>query len=193
MNTTPLEDQFRSVQELNRAFLSLLQQRARAPRPPPDPLGSVPSSSLHAASSALLDAAAEFPGALFRVRLEACEGTALCSPRAPGSIEETEYHLGSSILHAVRHSSRQNAYHAQVLFGLERAEVERFRGLTLDDLRRLAGQPGLLVCAHADRPWFWQGLLGPSRPESRRLYTLMALQPAAPRGWPIRRPPHPAR
>jgi hypothetical protein len=124
MTTTPLEDQFRSVRELNRAFLALLQQRARAPRPPPDPLGSVPSS-LHAASSALFDAAAEFPGALFRVRLEPCEGTVVCSPRAPGSIEETEYHLGSSILHAVRYSSRQSAYHAQVLFGLERAEVER--------------------------------------------------------------------
>lgn len=150
-------------------------------------------SSLCAASSALLDAAADFPGALFRVRLDAHDPHPVCAPRALGSLEEAEYHLGSSILHAVRHLSRQSAYQAQVLFGLQRGEVERFRGLTLDDLRHLAGQPALLVRAHADRPWFWQGLLAPSRPEARRLLTLMAFQPTAPQGWPTRRPPHPAR
>jgi hypothetical protein len=187
MHTTSLEDQFQTLRELNRAFLGLLQQRTRGDTGALEmPHGAEPL--VRTAPVALLDALAEFPGPLFRLDLTGtAEPTDL--PRTQGLLTEAEYHLGSSILHAVRATARQSAYHAQVLFGLLPAEVERCRALTFEELRRLAGSPGLIRCAHAERPWLWHALLSAVRPEERRQLALIALQPEVPRGWPARRPP----
>lgn len=185
MSTTLLEDQVQALRELNRAFLTFLQQRARG--------GAVelgfPRSAeglLRTASNALLDALAEFPSPLFRLELD--------RPTDGSSVQrlqsEADCHLGSAVLHTVRSTARQSAYHAQVLFGLQAAEVARCRALTFDELRLLACSPGLIRCAHAERPWLWHALLGAVRPEERRQIALIALQPQVPQGWPARRPPH---
>ena len=61
-------DQLQQVQELNRAFLGLLQTRARAHRPCLG-LPSEAHAALAATGSSLLEAAATFPRALFQVEL----------------------------------------------------------------------------------------------------------------------------
>lgn len=192
MNTTSISDHVQSVHELNRAFLGVLQQRSRGGLPA---LG-LPSAIrpwLGAAPSSLLDALADFPGALFRLSLDSSDAVPLAAAESTPPPDEAQAHLATSILYAVRGVTRQSAYQAQVLYGLRPVEVERCRLLTLDDFRRLARVPDLLRCANADRPWFWHGLLAASQPESRRHLALMALQPALPHGWPLRRAPHSTR
>jgi hypothetical protein len=188
MNTTLFEEQLDTVRELNRAFLLSLRHDVRSATATvglPREVGAL----LRSAPPPILDALAEFPGALFRLDLTRCE-----PPAAVGDgTSDADYHLASSILHAVRGVARQSAYCAQVLFGLMPAEVERCRSLTFDELRRLACSPHLLRCAHAQRPWLWHALLRAVRPESRRHLTLMALQPDVPQGWPARRPPQATR
>jgi hypothetical protein len=183
MSTTLYLDQVQQLRELNRAFLSLLQERVQADRP----CFGLPANlrpQLRAASGEFLDAVAEFPQALFRLSLQ---HTVSVPP------DESEHALALSILLAARYASRQSSYHARLLLGLEAPEVPRMVALTLADLRRLAATPALLHCALTDRQWFWQGLLTASRPETRQQLTLMALQPAADPGWPQRRPPHSTR
>jgi hypothetical protein len=174
-------DQLRQVHELNRAFLEMLQSRVRAQR---SCLGlpAEAQAALAAVSGPVLDAAAAFPRALFQVEV--------AGPR-PGAVE-AEHDLCFSIVFAARQTSRQSAYHARLLFGLARADVEHFCASGFAELRRLAGAPGVVQCAFRERRWFWQSLVTATRPELRRQLTLMALQPRVTVGWPQRRPPQPA-
>jgi hypothetical protein len=191
MNNTSYKDQFQQLREFNRAFLALLKARAEAQHTCFGlPLGVRPL--LRSASAPLLDAAAEFPRALFRLRLDSRLPAAIDEDRLPAVLDDSEHDLGLSILFAVRHTCRQSGYQARLLFALESADVQRLVVMGLPELQRLAAVPALLQCAFADRQWFWQGLLTATRPESRRQLTLMALQPAAVPAWPQRRPPHPA-
>jgi hypothetical protein len=179
---------FQHVKELNRAFLGWLQIRARAQRGClglPAPLRPV----LRAASPEWLDALADFPSALFRLRLDARPPARTVLP-ASAELDEAERGLGLSILLAARHTCRQSAYQARVVFALEPAEVERLASASLADVQLYAATPGLLQCALADRQWFWSGLFSATLPEARRQLTLMALQPRTPQRWPARRPPH---
>lgn len=191
MSTTLYLDQVQQLCELNRAFLSLLQERVRSDRPC---LGLPVNlrSQLCVASGEFLDTVAGFPQALFRLNLQPRSRFA-AAEHSVSSPDESEHALALSILLAARYASRQSSYHARLLLGLEAPEVPRLVALTLADLQRLAAMPALLHCALTDRQWFWQGLLTASRPESRYQLTLMALQPVVDPGWPQRRPPHSAR
>jgi hypothetical protein len=185
MFTSRALDHLQQVHELNRVFLGLLQTRARGHR---GSLG-LPADvrqAVAAASGPLLDGVAGFPRALFFVEL----GPQLRPPADP-DFDETERDLCLSILFAARQTSRQSAYQAQLLFGLEAAEVDRLRCSLLTDLQRLACRPGALKCAFREQHWFWHGLFTATRPELRRQLTLMALQPGIAVGWPQRRPPQP--
>lgn len=189
MKTTGYIDQVHQLREFNRAFLALLKGRAEAQHAC---LGLPPGLRplLRSAPGALLDAAADFPRALFRLRLD----SRLPFPAdeaQPVAVDDSEHDLGLSILFAVRQTCRQSGYQARLLFGLELAEVQRLVALGLAELQRLAAAPALLQCAFGDQQWFWHGLLTATRPESRRQLTLMALQPAVALAWPPRRPPHP--
>jgi hypothetical protein len=184
MLTAGTLDQLQQVHELNRAFLALVQVRAREGR---ECLGlpAALRSELAIAGAAVLEGAASFPRALFHISVVTGRGSV-----EPGAdIDEAEHDLCLSILLAVRHTSRHSAYQARLLFGLEASDVERLRGSPLALLQQLASVPGVLQCAFRDRLWFWQGLLGATRPELRRQLTLMALQPGIAASWPVRRAP----
>ena len=178
-------DQLQQLQELNRAFLGLLQSRARQQD---SCLGLSPAVrvAVASASGALLDGVACFPRALFhaelgpRPRLQRDERNA--------DFDEAEHDLCLSILFAARHTSRHSPYQARLLFGLPVAEVERLCASPLAELQHLACVPGVLRRAFREPHWFWERLFTATRPELRRQLTLMALQPSALR-WPQRRPP----
>lgn len=181
-------DQLQHVQELNRAFLAMLQGRARAHRPclglPPDA-----HAALETAGSPVLEAAAGFPRALFQVEVAQ-------DPRrtagAPADLDDAEHDLCFSILFAARQTSRLSAYQARLLFGLARGDIEHLASSSFTELRRLACTPGVVQCAFREHLWFWCSLFTATRPEVRRQLTLMALQPRVTVGWPQRRPPQPA-
>jgi hypothetical protein len=180
-------DHLQQVLELNRAFVGLMQARVLGERHSFG-LPSAARGALRFASQPLLDAVAAFPRALFRLELVP-SSRALRGELATGH-DEAEHDLTLSILHAARHTSRHSIYQARLLYGLTAMEVAGLGALSLTDLQRLAGVPGVLQCAFRDRLWFWQGLLTATRPEVRRQLTLMALQPGISLDWPQRRPPH---
>lgn len=181
-------DQLQQVHELNRAFLGLLQSRIRERRPC---LGLPPSAhaALAAAGSPVLEGVAAFPRALFQLEVAPCARPARHG--GVGDFDEVEHDLCFSILFAARQTSRESAYQARLLFGLEPADVEQLRGSTLGVLQQLACVRGVLQCAYREQHWLWHGLFTATRPELRRQLTLMALQPRVPGGWPQRRPPQP--
>jgi hypothetical protein len=190
MSTTSVLDQLQQVHELNRAFLGLLQSRAR--QEPRGILGLPPAVRpvIAAASAPLLDGVACFPRALFQLELDVPARARRAEPtHAVADFDEAEHDLCLLILLAARHTRRQSAYQARLLFCLPTAKVERLSTAPLADLQQLAGIPGVLGCTFHDRQWFWHGLFTATRPELRRQLTLMALQPGSAPGWPQRRPP----
>jgi hypothetical protein len=180
-------DQLHQVHELNRAFLGLLQSRVRERRsclglPPPA------HADVAAAGGPLLEGVAALPRALFRLGLGARAWPACADDAA--DFDVAEHHLCLLTLLAARHTSRYSGFQARLLFGLEAADVERLRASALADLQQQACAPGVLKCAFAEHPWFWQQLLTTTRPELRRQLALIALQPSLASAWPQRRPPH---
>jgi hypothetical protein len=183
MIRTAALDQLQQVQELNRAFLALLQARARQQRSCLE-LPSVARALVAGAAGSLLDSVACFPRALFELHV----GVRAQPPRA-GDFDEAERELCLSVLFAARSTSRHSTYQARLLFGLDPAGIERLSAALLSDLQRIACAPGALQCAFREPAWFWHGLLTATRPELRRQLTLMALQPAIVLDWPRRRAP----
>ena len=184
MVRTAALDQLQQLNELNREFLALLPARVRHQRSAFG-LPSGANLALATATSAQLDAVASFPRALFLVPLESR------GPRPErGDFDEAEHDLCLSILLAARTSSRHSVFQARLLFGLDRAQIERLSRSQLSEVQRLACAPGALQCSCCERSWFWPGLFAATRPELRRQLTLMALQPGVSAGWPPRRPPH---
>jgi hypothetical protein len=189
MSTTSVLDQLQHVHELNRAFLQLLQSRARHERPALG-LPAALRPIVAAAGGSLLDGVAGFPRALFHLELSTPTRAGQAGPAdRDDGFDEAEHDLSLLILLAARHTSRQSAYQARLLLGLAAADVERLCASQLADLQRLACVSGVLRCAFRERQWFWQGLFTTTRPELRRQITLMALQPGIAIGWPRRRPP----
>jgi hypothetical protein len=181
-------DELHEIHELNRAFLSLLQARARHRR---SCLG-LPASAvgaLAAAGGQLLESAAAFPRALFQLHALA---PPRLSPETASDFDEAEQRMCFWGLLAARQTSRQSAFQATVLFGFSLAELERLRAAALADLQQLAGLPGVLHCAFGDREWFWPRLLSATLPELRRQLTLLMFQPSLAIAWPPRRPPRSA-
>ena len=188
MTNTGALDQLQQVHELNRVFLGLLQSRVRLRR---SCLGLPASahSPLASAGGSLLEVAASFPRALFQVNV--ASRTAPENAAVGSEPDEAEHDLCFSILFAARQTSRQSVYHARFLFGLEGADIERFRASPFAELQQLACVGGVVQCAFREHHWFWQRLFTATRPELRRQLTLMALQPSVASGWPQRRPPQP--
>jgi len=183
--TPPSWDQLRQVHELNRLFLTYLQARVRDDR---DCLG-LPDSArpiLRKTSPEALAAIAEFPRALFDLALDDRAVPQVRDP-LPSRDDAARHALCLTILLCAWTLSRQSAYHAHLLLGLEPRTLQRLRALQLGDLQRLAHVQDLVLCAFGDREWLWTELLTDARPEARQQLALIALQPGLARDWPAGR------
>ena len=179
-------DHLQQVQELNRAFLGLLQSRL-ADATPSFGLPAAAVLTVKQASAEALDAVARFPQALFRLEISRNGRRSYGEPDA--RCDEAEHDLVLSMLLAARHVSRQSLYQARLLFGLADGEIQELSQLALAEAQKFAATANTVQCAFRDRIWFWQGLFTATRPELRRQLTLMALQPGVIMAWPRRRPP----
>jgi hypothetical protein len=181
----PAADPLEQVHELNRVFLTFLQACARDDL---DCLG-LPDAArrlLRSSRTAGLDAIADFPRALFEVRVA---GPSAVPPQRYSAerIESLRQSMNLTILLCAWTFSRQSVYHARFLLGLDAAPIQRLRALQLTDLQRLAFAPDVVSCAFAAREWLWVELFTETRTEERRQLALVALQPGLERDWPARR------
>ena len=183
--TPPSLDQFQLIHELNRLFLTYLQMRVRADA---ECLGlpDLARPILRRATSDWLAAVAEFPRALFDLKLD---------ERAPQQVRDplrsrddaARHALFITILHCAWTLSRQSVYQSRLLLALEPRTIQRLRAMQLGDLQHVAHGRELVHCAFAGRDWLWSELLTDPRPEMRQQLALIALQPGLPRDWPVRR------
>jgi len=183
--TLPSWDQLQQVHELNRLFLMYLQTRVRDDR---DCLG-LPDGArpiLRKTSSEVLAVIAEFPRALFDLKLDDHVAPKVRDP-LPSHDDAARHALCLTILLCAWSLSRQSAYQARLLLGLEPRAIQRLRAMQLTDLQQLAYVPQLVLCAFAGRDWLWNELLTDPRPEARQQLALIALQPGLARDWPTRR------
>jgi hypothetical protein len=182
-STLPNLDQLQLVHELNRLFLIYLQIRVRAEA---DCLGlpELARPILRRASSELIAAVAEFPRALFDLKID--EGAAQVRDPLRGR-DDARHSLCLTIVHCAWTLSRQSVYHARLLLALETRAIQRLRAMQLGDLQNVAQGRELVQCAFAGRDWLWAELLADPRPEARQQLALIALQPGLPGDWPARR------
>ena len=168
-------DELDEVCELNRLFLRFLKQRLEARSMPLDLPASV-HRLLGRADPEVLDTAAEFPRALFTLRLEAWTPWRVMD-LAP-MVEDAGYHaMQLSVLHTAWHTARRNRYSASLFLGLSADEIKRLRAAQLGELHGAAVGSRLVGCAFAQADWLWRGLLSETRADRRRQLRLIALQP----------------
>jgi hypothetical protein len=181
----PNHDALQQVHEFNLLFLTHLQTRVRNDL---DSCG-LPDTvrlQLRRASPESIAAIAEFPRALFDLKLDERTPSAVLDPLRSQS--EGAYHaLGLTILLCARTLSRQSVYQARLLLGLEARAIQRLRGMQLSEVQPLAYSRRILLCAFAGRDWIWSELMSETRPEARQHLALIALQPGLRREWPARR------
>ncbi|HEX5421437.1 MAG TPA: hypothetical protein VFY39_15700 [Gammaproteobacteria bacterium] len=175
MSRTIHSDALEQVHELNRLFLDLLQRsgndglaRMRFP--------SEAREALRSADAFQIEAAAEFPRALFRIRIAATPASA--SPALNADFDARQI-LELTLLYCVWTTCRESTYQARLFFGLSPREVHALRTTPLSDLPVLASASLSLACAFGDSAWLWRELLTETRPEVRRQLILVALQPPA--------------
>jgi hypothetical protein len=181
----PSLDQLQQIHELNRLFLTHLQSRARDDR---ECLGlpELARPFLRRATGDSLAAVAEFPRALFDLKIEDRAAQQVRDPLRSRD-DAARHALSLTILLCAWTLSRQSAYQARLLLGLESRTIQRLRTMRLSDLQQLAHGRDLVQCAFAGRGWLWSELLTDPRPEVRQQLALIALQPGLPRDWPARR------
>lgn len=166
----PLEQ----IYELNRLFLRYLQsckreevltlglpQKAVAP--------------LQAASSGQLEAAAEFPRALFQLVLDEPSRARAKGVADIGSLPARTLEL--TIAYCAWTTSRESTYHARLFFGFCSEMIHALRTTPLSELPSIAVTSVRIVCAFQEAEWLWRQLFLETRPEARRQLVLVALQP----------------
>lgn len=167
--------------ELNRLFLEYLRQLS-ADGIADAGLPAATARWLRRAKAAALDRAAEFPQALFRLRLdEAGVGDALDD----GPHGDARRALQLTIMLCAWNQCRQSVYAARLYLGLGNDDVRRLRTTSLSELTGLAVAGDLLGCAFARSEWFWRELLTAGGRERRRQLALIGLQPKLAQGWRI--------
>jgi hypothetical protein len=172
MSRTMHSDAVAHVQEANRLFLSWLQTRDDAALQRMGfPLSA--AKALRSAGSVAIGVLAEFPRALFRLRLEQGQG------RSAAGGADAAHVLTLTILYCVWSICRESTYRGRLFFGLTPREVHALRTTALSDLPGIAATRVSVECAFAEAAWLWDRLLHETRPEARRQLVLVALQPSA--------------
>ena len=171
----PAGDDFAEIRALNRLFVDFLAGRARRNCDCLG-LGRAAAGALRAADPASLEALAEFPRALFQVRVPRGRACRVADLQAAAT-DVARYALQVTILHSARSLSRRNPYLAKLLLGLEDQDVRELASLDLAAIPAHCAAAETVVCAFAQYAWLWHKLLTESRPEVRRQLLLIALQP----------------
>ncbi|MGD8323009.1 MAG: hypothetical protein PVF50_01490 [Gammaproteobacteria bacterium] len=173
-NNSPL-DHLELVYEMNRLFLSFLQDRARRSF---DCLGlpAPIAARLRSAGDAQLDRAAGVPHALFRLDLEPV--SAADAPLEYASSEAIAlYALQSSLLLSARNLCRQNPHLAQTFLSLPASTLIRLRCLALIEIATVARTARLCSAAFANELWLWHEVLDAESSGEQRRLRLIAMQP----------------
>lgn len=174
MSRTIHSEALAQVHELNRLFLGSLKSRdARGLEHVRFPQSA--ARALKAAPDAQIESLAEFPRALFRLRIAE---EAIVAPRRPDVDADARSILELTILFSAWSTCRDSAYEARLFFGLATRDVRRLRAAPLSELPCMASTSVRLECAFADSAWLWRELLTENRPEARRQLVLVALQPS---------------
>ena len=162
------------IRELNRLFLSFLHTRAHERL---DCLGlnEMTVATLRSASAETLERLADFPCALFRLKLDALGPRVADASRF--QVDPAQLSLQSGILNGVWHLVRRSSYSARLYLAMSDAEVRLLRSMPLLDLSRLALSVDLIGCAFRESEWMWIELLTETRPEFRRCLLLVGMQP----------------
>lgn len=163
------------ILELNRLFLRYLKQRLETQGRALD-LPQTVASAIRAASVDTLDAAAEFPRALFALHLDAWIPWRLMDPE-PSHDDASYQALQLTILHSAWSIARRSRYVARLFLGLSLSEIKRLSATPLGELHSAALGNELVHCAFSTADWLWTGLLTETAPERRRQLRLLALQP----------------
>jgi len=173
--TDRYQEQLEEIQEQNRLFLAYLKHRLRSDQHSMG-LSAAIRAALTSATSAELDAAAEFPRALFRFRLEAWTPWQLNDPQAV-VIDPAGQSLQVALLVSACNLCRRNHHAARFFLGLSDSEVRRLRATALSELHRYALTAVAVTCAFAGLDWLWLELLRETRSDVRRQLLLVGLQP----------------
>ena len=171
----PVGGDFAEVRALNRLFVDFLAGRARRGGDCLG-LGRRAAVALRAADPASLETLAEFPRALFQVRVPRGRACRVADLQAAAT-DVSRYVLQVTILHSAWTLSRHNPYLAKLLLGLEDQDVRELATLDLAEIPAHCAAAETVVCAFAQYAWLWHKLLTESRPEVRRQLLLIALQP----------------
>jgi len=163
------------IRQANRLFLGYLRSRPEAGA---GQLGLTAAATglLKRASPRQIERAADFPRALFRLRLPPAAGGAVMDPL--GFAQESGRRvLGVTLLLCAWNLSRTSAYSARVLLRLDDADIRRFRTAEMAEILAMSGSDDVVCAAFDDLDWIWPVLLTETRPEQRRRLLLIGLQP----------------
>jgi hypothetical protein len=163
------------VRQLNRLFLEFLRSR---PVIASEEFGLSPAATepLCTASPPQIARAANFPRALFRLRLPPAIPGAVLDPL--GQARDTGRRvLQLTLLQSAWHLCRPSGYAARLLLRLTDADIRRLREAEMQDIVEWSLADNLVRAAFDDLDWIWRKLLTESRPEQRRRLALIGLQP----------------
>ena len=162
------------VRELNRLFLSFLHNRAHE-RLGCLGLNDTTVATLRATPPVVLEQLAYYPGALFRLKLDALR--APLDDARPFSADPAQLSLQSGILNGVWHLAQRSTFGVRLHLAMRDADVDLLRSMPLLELSRLALTVELVGCAYLESEWVWTELLTETRPEYRRYLLLVGMQP----------------
>jgi hypothetical protein len=163
------------TRQLNRVFLDYLRAEPEISR---EHLGlsDYAAEVLQHASPAEIERAADFPRALFRLRIPAASDDV--DPDPLGLVRgTTRWALHLTLLHIARHLSRLSGYSARLLLRLEQFEVRHLRTASVGDVLTMSLANDLVRAEFGERDWIWRELLTETRPELRRQLILIGFQP----------------
>lgn len=167
--------------ELNCLFLSYLKMLAGDGVVHPGLPGDA-SGLLCASDTDVVERAADFPQALFRVRLGPQGGDGFAQPLNDSHLDARRS-LQLTILLCAWNQCRQSVYAARLYLGLGNVQIRSLRTTSLSELTELAVAGDLLGCSHPGSEWFWTELLTAKSAERRRQLSLLGLQPKLAENW----------
>jgi len=130
-----------------------------------------------------VDRAADFPRALFRLRLPEPLPVAQPNPLRIAS-DDGRHVLQAALFQSAWNICRISGYAARMLLRLDDDEVDHFRHAEMKDILQMALSENVLRAAFDELDWIWKQLLTETRPECRQRLLLIGLQPGPSLGMP---------